>query len=108
MLREMGVLTKADGLALALLCEPLVRYIEARDLVEAEAKGPDKIKFIATTDKGTVYQHPLVGVMNKAWEQAAKMAREFGLTPSSRSGLHATPPKKPATGGKERFFKVVG
>ena len=59
--------------------------LEAGEIVEAAAR--DGVKFIATTDKGNVIQHPAVGVRNKAWERVVKLARQFGMTPSARAGM---------------------
>ena len=109
MLDDMGVLTKADGMLLAMLCGPLTRYIEALEIIEAE-KGA--AKYLTTTDKGAVYQNPMLGVMNVAWVQVVKLSSEFGLTPSSRSSLHVSLTDVPQPVGKEKFFapklKVVG
>ena len=90
MLDDIGVMTVIDGIALALLCEALGDYIRARGIVERVADEGQP--FLTTTDKGNVIQHPAVGVMNKAWERVLKMLREFGMTPSSRSGLETGKP----------------
>ena len=79
------LLTVLDTVALGLLCDALAEYLEAGEIVEAAAK--DGVKFIATTDKGNVIQHPAVGVRNKAWERVVKLARQFGMTPSARAGM---------------------
>jgi P27 family predicted phage terminase small subunit len=86
-LNEVGLLTRLDQTALALLCEALGDFLCARDIVDEEAKPEGSVRFITTTDKGNVIQHPAVGVMNKAHERLMKLLREFGMTPSSRAGL---------------------
>ena len=51
----------------------------------AEKDGADA--FLTETHNGTLIQNPLVGVANKAFDQVNKLAAEFGLTPSSRTGI---------------------
>ena len=97
LLEKEGLLTRLDGTALALLCEPLADYILAREIVDAAAQESGT-RFITTTDKGNLIQHPAVGVMNKAWEKVVKLLREFGMTPSARAGLaiaNKKPPEDP-------------
>ena len=99
-LASIGVLTQADGIAFGLLCEAMANYIEDVQAVRDDGK-------VATSEKGSVYQHPRVGMRNKSWEQVMRACREFGLTPSSRSQVTATKPQQRPE-GKGRFFKVVG
>jgi len=79
-LKENGLLTVLDKAALGLLCDAFSHYLELRNDVEQHG-------WIETTDKGTVYQAPRVGAMNKARSDVIKLLREFGMTPSSRAGL---------------------
>ena len=89
-LADMGVLTKADGTALALLCDALVDYLAAGKVIDAAAHGR-AARFTAVTPQGCVIQHPAVGVRNRAWERVLRVLRDFGLTPSSRSGIVVAP-----------------
>lgn len=89
---DSGLLTRLDQTALALLCESLAEYCECRVIVVAAAGkaasgGKSGMKFITTTDKGNIIQHPAVGVMNKAWQKVVKLLVQFGMTPSARAGL---------------------
>jgi P27 family predicted phage terminase small subunit len=77
---EMGVMTAADGTALALLAVPLARFWEAKTHV-------DKLGSVVKTANGNLIQNPYLPVMNKAWEQVVKLLVEFGMTPSSRSRI---------------------
>ena len=86
LLDAMGVLALVDQIALGLLCDSLAEYVQAKDIVEQAARAGE-VKFLSTTDKGNVIQHPAVGVKNKAWERTLKMLREFGMTPSARAAL---------------------
>ena len=85
-LKESGLLTVLDTVALGLMCDAMAEYLEAGEVVEAAA-NTEGVKFVATTDKGNVIQHPAVGVRNKAWERVVKLLREFGMTPSARAGM---------------------
>lgn len=74
-----AVLTTSDQLAFALLCQAWADWqktIEAlaKEGLTCEAKG------------GAIYQHPLVGMRNRAWLNVMKGCQEFGLTPSARCG----------------------
>ena len=96
----LGLLTLVDDFSYALLCQAYADYVEAVELVRENG-------LIATSDKGSVYQHPAVGIMNKAAERLMKACREFGLTPSARSGMNVAPPDgKPS--GLESKFNIVG
>jgi P27 family predicted phage terminase small subunit len=73
------LLTDADVMAFALLCQAWADWIYALEKVEHYG-------ITSITDSGSIYQHPAVGVRNKAWTAVMKGCQEFGLTPSSRSG----------------------
>ncbi len=93
-----GLLTVVDGFAYSLLCQTYADYVDAVAVVREHDQ-------IATSEKGAVYQHPAVGIMNKASERLMKACREFGLTPSARSGMNVAPPETEA-GGVEVKFKI--
>jgi P27 family predicted phage terminase small subunit len=81
-LADAGLITALDGLALRLLCESAAEYIEAHEQMREQG-------YTDTTEKGNRIQNPTVGVRNKLWSQVYTMARQFGMTPSARTGLHA-------------------
>ena len=87
LLKRNGVITDADINTLAAYCQSYHRWVEA----EKEIR---KHGLVAYTDKGNVIQRPEVGVANKAMEQMVRYAKEFGLTPSSRTSLHADNPEE--------------
>ena len=95
------ILTEADRTALAMYAEAVADYVSMRKVVKDEG-------YTIKTDKGNLIQHPALGAMGRAWDRATKLAREFGMTPSSRAGLHIQAPSEPDAQGKGRFFKVVG
>ena len=66
-----GILTKIDGEALGLACLALEEFLAARE----DAAGWRRA--------------------DAAWKRYAVILREFGLTPSSRTRVHAVPPPAP-------------
>lgn len=79
-LHQAGVLTQADTGTLAAYCQAFGEFIEATKL--AKAKG-----YTTVTDKGNVIQRPEVGLANTAMKLMVSIAREFGMTPSSRNNI---------------------
>jgi P27 family predicted phage terminase small subunit len=86
LLVDMGVLTTADGTALALLCDSMADYIEISRTLKAEG-----LTYTAESRDGVrVVKHPLVQERNEAWKRVHRMAVEFGLTPSARRRVSAS------------------
>jgi len=86
----LGVLTTIDLDALARYCQIYQRWLEAEEKIE-KTGGP-----VITTRNGNLVQNPHLAVANKANEQLNSLAAEFGLTPASRSKVHADPPDEKA------------
>ncbi|MCC7424457.1 MAG: phage terminase small subunit P27 family [Planctomycetaceae bacterium] len=80
-LREMGLLTRADRTALAAYCVAYARWVEA----EAQVKRYGTI--VKSPDKGFPMKSPYLTVADQALETMRKLMVEFGLTPSSRSRI---------------------
>ena len=99
-LDEMGVLTTADGFALALLCEAWAECLEAGEILAREG-----LTYTRTTAAGStsVAARPEVAMRSDAWKRMKSMMVEFGLTPSSRSRVSAT--GKPSRGKLARFLE---
>lgn len=90
------ILTVIDREALVMLCNSWAHYWYLQGVVEEEG-------FTYTSAKGNVLQHPAVSSMNKALENCLRLAREFGLTPASRSRIEALP-KPPEDPSREFLF----
>ena len=91
-----GLLTKVDGGALALLCRSLDRVAVLYEWMEANE----------SVDRGTTgqpIQHPKVKEYEREREHCAAMLRDFGLSPSSRSRVVVSEPKRKSDKGG-RFF----
>lgn len=93
----MKVMTVADRVALGLLVDALAHYIAVKQAVYGTTTEAGT-GMTTTNAAGTLVRHPLVLLMHEAWREVLQACREFGLTPSSRTGvrLHTIP------GGKDR------
>jgi len=79
-LKQMRVLTEADGLVLANLC------IAVSTLVRAQSKLAET-GILYKSPSGYVMQSPLLAIVNTAIDQISRLSREFGLTPAARSRI---------------------
>jgi len=77
-----GVMSSLDSTALGLLCDSYARYIEATDNIL-------KYGAVYKTEKNYQVISPFVAIQNKSFDQLKSMCTEFGMTPSSRSKVHA-------------------
>ena len=82
------VLTEADGLALANLCQAWSTLVKAQTKLNESG-------LLLKTPSGYIQQSPLLGIVNNCTDTVVKLSREFGLTPSSRSRLEVPPEPKP-------------
>jgi P27 family predicted phage terminase small subunit len=84
-LMKMRVLTEADGAMLGIWCQTYSTLIDLQGRIA-------KTGTLYTTKKGGFVQtNPLFLQMLKCVNVIAKISAEFGLTPSARVRLHATP-----------------
>lgn len=97
-LTEMRVLTVSDVPALALVCDALAEYIEARAGVQKHGMVYDSktVKIVHTRDGDEVEietlmvrARPEVAIAADAWRRAMMGLTQFGLTPASRSKVSA-------------------
>ena len=86
-----NLLTPIDGLVFALLCDTWGTFQTCHEWLDGD---PEKMFTAAVTiDKegeeheGSVYQHPIVSIWHKSRNDLLRLSREFGLTPSARSGM---------------------
>ena len=96
-LERLGLLTRLDRTALALYCQAYGRWFDAEK--KAAAHG-----MVVKSKRGALIQNPYLGIANRAWKQVHEMIAEFGMSPSSRTRVTATPPTD-ADNAKSRFFK---
>jgi P27 family predicted phage terminase small subunit len=75
-----GLLSTLDKDALSLYCDAWQTFHDAQALIV-------EYGMVAHSEKGGAYQHPAVGICNKAREQLVKIGSMFGLNPPAREGL---------------------
>jgi P27 family predicted phage terminase small subunit len=90
-------MTELDCDALARYCVIWGRWIDAE--TEIKRKGP-----IVKTEAGNIIHSPYLAVANRCHRQLAQLEGEFGLTPSSRSRVRASPPAEHSDSLADRYF----
>jgi P27 family predicted phage terminase small subunit len=111
-LERMGVLSAADGITLAVLCEALAEFVYAVDVIENGELGSDGNR----TDKGrttmgstgNLVTSPWVKIKNEAAARVMRVAAQFGFTPAARARLRAEDNGSKPAEGKARFFGSAG
>lgn len=91
LLLECGLLAGIDVSTLAAYAQLYGRWVEAETALNEHKAGPDAIAFglLVATTNGTLIQNPLVGLANAAARDMVRYCVEFGMTPSSRTRVHA-------------------
>ena len=84
MLLRLGLVTEIDRSALALYCQAWGRWVEAEDALKRHG-------VMFRSPAGFPMPSPYLAVANKAMEQMRSMLSEFGMTPASRTRVHAIP-----------------
>ena len=88
LLTDIKVLTLADKKALELLCDAYSEYRRARAFI-LENGTHYKSK---TQAGGILYKkYPHVDIASNAWRRCSDMLKQFGLTPSARTGVETIP-----------------
>ena len=90
-----GLMTELDRAALSAYCAAYGRWAQAERAINTMA-GKDGINaaLLIKTKEGNAIQNPLVGIANKARADVVRFAAEFGMTPSARTRVTATPDDK--------------
>jgi len=80
----MKVLTLADKKALELLCDAYSEYRRARAFILENGTH-----YESRTQAGGILfkKYPHVDIASNAWRRCADMLKQFGLTPSARTGV---------------------
>jgi P27 family predicted phage terminase small subunit len=79
-MRGSGVILGADADVLRIFCETMSRYVRSAELL---AGSPLLIK-----RDGELVKNPLAQIVRDNQDQVRLFARELGLSPSARAGLH--------------------
>ena len=103
-LYNLGVLSEIDRSALAAYAQAYGRWVQAEHAI-AKMAQKDQLTggLMIKTTNGNAIQNPLVGTANKAAADMMRYAAEFGMTPSARSRIAATPPEE-GSDPADRFF----
>lgn len=80
---KIGLLTKADYSAFAAYCQNYHRWIEAEKIIRANKTLTFK------DENGNSKAIPEIKIANEAMQNMLKFAKEFGLTPASRTSVSA-------------------
>lgn len=83
-LHTLGLLTQIDRAALSGYCASWSRWVEAEDALR-------EFGMLVKTPNGFPIPSPFVAIANKAMKQMLEFLVQFGMTPSSRSRVTATP-----------------
>ena len=84
MLRDAGIMTVADTVALEALCIVYARWREANEAIAESG--------LLVRDQGRRLPklNPYVRIANQSFDQLKSMLAEFGMTPSSRTRVNST------------------
>ncbi len=100
-----GLMTELDRAALAAYCAAYGRWAQAeRAINRIAAKDKLNAALMIKTTSGNAIQNPLVGIANKAKADMVRYAAEFGMTPSARSRVNATPEEREQENKAARYF----
>lgn len=88
LLLAMRVLRDTDLMALAVYCEAVARFRQARQDLD------DNGGLTTDTGTGSIKTHPSVTVLNQAVAQMRAFMVEFGMTPSSRGRVASEAPRE--------------
>lgn len=88
-LERMGLLTIVDGVALAIYCQSLARYVAAEAQIEQYGS-------VLKTASGYVQPSPYVAISRQSAQAVRAFCTEFGFTPSSRGRMSVGEPDRGA------------
>lgn len=91
-----GLLSPADGPALAAYCVAWQRFRDAQEEIARDG-------ITCFGEKGGQYQHPAVGIQNKAIEVIGRIGAKFAMTPSDRAGMKVAPQKSQGVRTRQRI-----
>ena len=101
LLDAVGLLADLDRTALLAYCIEYARYLDAVEKIKATSS-------IVKAPSGYPMVNPYLSIANQALKQVRGLLSEFGMTPSSRSGLQVSPQKPKSEFDKWRESKKRG
>lgn len=97
-LYKLGLLDGLSKYPFTVFCQTFAAY--RKSVMQLQKTG-----MVYRTSKGEILQNPLVRAVNQFADQCLTIAKEFGLTPSSRLRIDLPTPKAEPEIRKDRFFK---
>jgi P27 family predicted phage terminase small subunit len=92
----MKVLTEADWMTLANLCQTWSTLITAQEKLT-------EMGILYKSPSGYIMQSPLLAIVNQCVDTITKLSREFGLTPAARSRIISQSEPEP----EEDLWKIL-
>ncbi|MEW8027826.1 MAG: phage terminase small subunit P27 family [Candidatus Thiodiazotropha sp.] len=86
-LEKLGLISKLDRAALAAYCQSYARWVQADTKIQS--MGVDGL--VSVTPNGFLQMSVWLQICNREKESMQKFAAEFGMTPSARSRVTASP-----------------
>lgn len=80
-LNRLGLLESLDAVAFGMLCDAIACFLSARDQLPAD----ELVVYVG--ENGAAAQNPLVSIIRQQAKAIKDLLSEFGMTPSSRTGL---------------------
>ena len=96
LLTGLGMVSDLDRAGLAAYCQAWGRWVEAEESLR-------KCGLVVKSPNGYLMQSPFLAIANKAMEQMKALLIEFGMTPASRTRVHADLP--PEEDEFEKFLR---
>lgn len=87
-LRVMNIMTRADVVAVSLLCEAYAEWMECSEVLARDGM------FISTGDQGMVRAHPALGQRDSANNKVRAWLTEYGMTAAARSKIRVAQPEQ--------------
>lgn len=93
---NLGLVSQIDRAALAAYCMAWARWVTAEQTLAAMAENDDEFNglLVRNPETGALSSNPLVAQVARAAADVVKFSAEFGMTPSARSRVKASPAKK--------------
>ena len=105
-LEAMGILTRVDGHALAVLCQTWARWRKAEEFIEEHGEtyrvkdADGRVKYLK--------KFPQVSTAESCARTLNRYLAEFGLTPSARSRIVIPDDVKDGHADKRRYLNIMG
>lgn len=92
LLLQYRLVTDIDTAALALYCQAYGRWQQAESAIaKIRAKGGDDDGLLVKSPSGYPIQNPYLAIVNRAMEDCHKYLQQFGMSPSARTRVIASP-----------------